>query len=160
MSGLSLNFTMGRVVDKPKPKEVLINGVMTTIWEMRVVVNTWQKTSSIGTFYYVTLWPRWKNMIQFLEKGKAVICVGEVYMSKYKNSEGGVGSRLVIELSHLKFCLQDSRSLSQSPLEKKIENAENLKNLEEEEKITKELFEKDEDETVDSPLKKVKISKD
>ena len=64
--------------------------------------------ASIATFYSMTFWPgRYDKIIKYLVRGKAVVVSGEMYQSKYKNSEGGFGSKLIIELSSLKSVLKD-----------------------------------------------------
>ncbi len=139
MSGFSSLSIMGRVVDTPAPKEVTINGEVKTIHELKVAVNSFIRGASIATFYSMTLWSgRYDKMMKYLVRGKAVVASGEMYQSKYKNSEGGFGSKLIIELSSLKFVLEDAAYLN------KIENGTNnekIKLMEEEAALGKELFE-------------------
>ena len=100
---------MGRVVETPEPKEVTISGEAKTIYELRIAVNSFIRGNSFPTFYSATLWPgRYDKMIKYLVRGKSVIVVGEVYQSKFKNSEGGYGSKLIIELQSLKFVMRDA----------------------------------------------------
>ena len=112
-------------------------------------MNSFIRGSSIATFYSMKLWPgRFDKMFKYLTRGKAVIASGEMYQSKFKNPEGGFGSKLIIELGILKFVLRDADYLVNNI--KFTSNAEQIKLMEEENVIGKELFDdvmeaKDED---------------
>ena len=62
------------------------------VHNLSLVVNTKAESQEHATFYHCTIWEnRFKGMLPYLKRGKALLVSGEYYISRYKYGTDGQG---------------------------------------------------------------------